>query len=65
MCRRENASKETVNFLLQHGISNFVNFEGGINAYSQLDPNIVAEVQKRKKRLHSEFEIVAALIQQL
>jgi rhodanese-related sulfurtransferase len=40
MCRRGNASKEAVNFLLQMGITNTVNIEGGINAYSQLDPLI-------------------------
>lgn len=40
MCRRGNASKETVNFLLQMGITNIVNIEGGINAYSQFDPLI-------------------------
>jgi rhodanese-related sulfurtransferase len=40
MCRRGNASKETVNFLLQLGVKNTVNVEGGINAYSQFDPLI-------------------------
>jgi rhodanese-related sulfurtransferase len=37
MCRRGNASKETTNFLLNHGVTNCINVEGGMNALSLID----------------------------
>jgi len=40
MCRRGNASKTAVNLMLSMGITNCINVLGGINNYSNYDPNI-------------------------